>query len=107
MRYIIISGWIPRILVTKVKLAAICSALTGNVQRRLAYRLAETAKGAPGGWTNVTDANAPYGSGEVNTGDLSVSLGAYMWVQFAIAYNLSSAGSGQATLAAALGVRRS
>jgi len=35
-----------------------------------------------------------------------VSLGNNMWVRFAIVYNLSSAGQGQASITAALGTRR-
>ena len=106
LQYLVISGWVPRILVDQVKLAAICSGLTGNLQWRLAYRTAATQKALPSTWTNVTDANAPYTGGEKNTGDLAVSLGSTMWVQFAIAYNLSSSGAGQGSLTAALGVRR-
>lgn len=106
MQYIAISDWMPSILVDEVKLAAICSSLTGNLQWRLAYRTAATSKSDPGAWSPVTDTNAPYVAGEVNTGDLPVFLGADMWVQFGIAYS-STSGSGQATLAAALGTRRS
>lgn len=105
-QYQVVTGMLPGILVDKVKLAAICASLTGNFEWRLAYRTAATQKSAPGAWSNVTDANAPYGSGEVNTGDLAVTVGSNMWVQFAIVYKLSSAGSGQAGLTAALGVRR-
>lgn len=105
-QYQIVTGWLPCLLVEKVKLAAVCSSLTGNFQWRLVYRTAATLKASPSGWSNVTDANAPYSSGEVNTTDLSISLGSNLWVQFAIAYNMSSAGTGQASLTAALGVRR-
>jgi|GEM_PF-2906115 len=83
MRYQLLSGWIPVMLVDFVKLAAICTNLSGNLQWRLTYRTAATQKAVPGSWTDVTDANAPYTGGEVNTGDLSVSLGNNMWVQFA------------------------
>ena len=54
----------------------------------------------------MTDANAPYTSGERCTGDLAVSPGATMWVQFAIMYDLSAAGAGQAELATVTAVRR-
>jgi hypothetical protein len=106
VQYQVITSMLVGMLVDEVKLAAICTSLTGNFQWRLAYRTATTQKSAPGAWSNVTDGNAPYGSGEVNTGDLAVSVGSNLWVQFAIAYSLSSAGSGQASLTAALGVRR-
>lgn len=106
MRYVVVTGWIPAVLVEAVKLAAVCASLTGNLQWRLAYRVAATSQSEPGSWSNVTDAGAPYTSGDINTGDLSLSLGSNMWVQFAISYNLSAAGSGQANLATAVGVRR-
>jgi hypothetical protein len=105
-QFVVISGWLPRIQVDRVKLAAICTGLTGNLQWRLAYRTAATEQATPGAWNLVTDANAPYGAGERNTGELTVSLGANLWVQFAIAYKLSAAGAGQASLTGALGVRR-
>jgi hypothetical protein len=106
VRYLPIGEWLPALLVNKVKLAAICTNLSGPIQWRLVMRTAATDKEEPGAWSNVTDINAPYGAGEINTGDLSVSLGANMWVQFGLVYNLSSAGTGQASISAALGVRR-
>jgi len=106
-QYQVLTGWLPSLLVQKVKLAAVCASLTGNLQWRLAYRTAATLKASPSGWSYVTDNSAPYASGEVNTSDLPITLGSNLWVQFAIAYKLSSAGSGQASLTAALGVRRS
>ena len=51
------------------------------------------------------DGNAPYGAGDTNTGDLAVSLGNNMWVQLGIQYT-SSSGQGQASLASAVGTRR-
>lgn len=106
-QYIPIAAWLPALLVDKARLAAIVTNLTGNLQWRLVYRTATTSTAAPGAWNNVTDADAPYAGGEVNTGDLAVSLGSFMWVQFGIAYFLSSGGAGQATITAALGTRRS
>ncbi len=104
----VISGWLPTILVEKVKLAAICAGLTGNLEWRLAYRTAATQKSLPSAWSNVTDASAPYGTGEINTGDLALTLSLKMWVQFAVSYKVPAVGdSGQASLTTALGVRRS
>jgi hypothetical protein len=105
-QFALVTGWLQSILVQQVKLSAICTSLTGNFRWRLAYRTAATSQASPGAWSLVTDANAPYTSGERCTGDLSVSLGATMWVQFAILYDLSSAGSGQAELACVIAVRR-
>ena len=82
------------------------TSLTGNFQWRLVYRTAATSKESPGAWAVVTDANAPYGSGYVNTGDLSLSLAGKMWVQLGFQY-LSTSGDAQASLALALGTRRS
>lgn len=107
VQYVPIAGWLPALLVDKVKLAAIVTNLSGNLQWRLVYRTAATSTSVPGSWTDVTDGDAPYTSGEVNTGDLAVSLGTVMWVQLGIAYNLSSGGTGQASIAAALSTRRS
>jgi len=106
-QYQVLTGWLPSLLVQKVKLAVVCTSLTGNLQWRLAFRTATTLKTSPSNWNYVTDNSAPYASGEVNTSDLPITLGSNLWVQFAVAYKLSSAGSGQASLTAALGVRRS
>jgi hypothetical protein len=105
VQYLAVTEFLPSLLVDKVKLAGICSSLTGNLQWRLVYRTAATSKASPGAWANV-DANT-YGAAEVNTGDVALSLSPNMRVQFGIGYFLSSAGSGQATLAAAIGTRRS
>lgn len=69
-------------------------------------RTAATDKQDPSSWSNVSDANAPHGAGEINTGDLGVTPGSNMWVQFGISSFLSTAGTGQASISAALGVRR-
>ena len=104
-RYVIMTPMLPAILVDKVKAAVSCTSLTGNFKWRLAYRTATAAKDSPGAWSVVTDGNAPYGSGDTNTGDLSVTLGSVAWVQLGLQY-YSTTGEGQAALAAAVGTRR-
>lgn len=106
MRYIPVSDWLVRVLVDEVKLISLLTNLTGPLQYRLVYRTVATDKANPSAWQNVTDSNAPYGVGDVNTGDLPVSLGQNMLVQFGIGYQLGAAGQGQGTLAAAVGIRR-
>lgn len=106
-QYIAITGWLPAHFVDKVKAAVVCNGLTGNFRWRLAYRTAGTSKDSPNAWGNVTDANAPYQSGETNTNDLAITNTGIMWVQIGIAYFLSTGSTlGQATVAAAIGVRR-
>lgn len=101
-----VTGFLPAILVAKVRAAAMCTSLSGNFRWRLAYRLAATSSEAPGAWAPLTDNNAPYVAGEVNTGDLAITVGSNMYVQLGILYDLSSAGTGQASIAIAIGVRR-
>ena len=105
-QYQVISGWLPGILVLQIKAALVCNSLTGSFRYRLAYRTAATSKESPGAWTAITDANAPYVAGEACTGNLPVSIGSNMFVQFAILYDLSAAGTGQATVSVNLGIRR-
>jgi hypothetical protein len=105
-QFVAITPFLPGILVDGVKAALIINSLTGNFRCRLAYRLAATSKEQPGTWTAVTDANAPYTGGEVCTGDLAVTVGSNMWIQFGILYDLSSTGTGQASVSAAVGTRR-
>lgn len=106
-QYVAITPWLPGILVDKVKAALIINSLTGNFRCRLAYRTAPTSKESPSGWNLVTDANAPYTAGEFCTSDLPVTVGSNMCIQFGLMYDLSAAGSGQATVAAVIGTRRS
>ena len=106
-QYVAITGWLTGILAAEVKAAFVCNSLTGYFRYRLAYRTAATSQEAPSAWTAVTDTNTPYTAGEVNTGDLPVTLGSNMWIQFAILYDLSEAGTGQASVSVAIGVRRS
>lgn len=107
-QYIAVTGWLPRILVDKVKAGLVCNSLTGNFVFQLAYRTAETSKESPSAWTLVADATgpAPYGAGEGCTSELPVSLGNNMWVQFGIMYK-STSGDGQASVSVALCARRS
>ncbi len=106
MRYIVVTDWLVRLLVDEVKLISLLTNLTGPLQYRLVYRTVATDKANPSAWANVTDANAPYGAGDVNTGDLAISLGANMLVQLGIGYQLSTGGQGQGTISAAVGIRR-
>ena len=105
LRYQTVTGMVPAVEITKVKAAVSCTSLTGNFQWRVYYRTAQTTPDTVGAWSVVTDASAPYQAGNTNTGELSVSPGSNMWVQFAIGYNLSSAGDGQASLTAAVATR--
>ena len=105
-QFMAVTGWMLGVLVQEVRAALVCNSLTGNFRFRLAYRTAATSKEAPSAWNTVTDANAPYTAGEFNTRDLAVTVGANMWIQFAILYDLSSAGTGQASVSAAVAIRR-
>jgi hypothetical protein len=105
-QFIAITGFLPAQLVEKIKAAVICNSVTGNVQWRIAYRTATTSKDAPGAWTALTDANAPYGAGEVDTGDLPFTNTGVMWMRIGIQYWATS-GQAQGTIAAAIATRRS
>lgn len=105
-QFVAATPWLPALLVEKVKGAATCGSLSGNFQWRLVYRTAATSLESPSGWSVVSDLSAPYTSGDVNTGDLSVTLTGKMWVQFGVQY-VSTSGDGQASLACVVGTRRS
>lgn len=105
-QFIAVTPWLPALLVEEVKAAASATSVTGNFQWRLVYRTAATSKESPGAWAVVTDNNAPYSSGDINTGDLPVSLTGKMWVQLGVQF-LSSSGIAQASLGIVIGTRRS
>lgn len=100
----VVTGWLPALFVQLVKAGFLIGSVVGNFQCRLTYRTATSMRDVPSGWTPL---GTPLTSDDI-LGDTSVSLGAHMWVQFAIEYNLSSGSNlGSAYVTAAVGTRRS
>lgn len=102
--FALISGWVPALLAQKMKAVVICRSLTGNFEWKLAYRTATTSKENPSGWTAL-DANY-HGAGELDSGEVSLSLDSEMWVQFGLQYH-STSGAGQAQVDCVVAIRRS
>ena len=81
-----ISGWLPSLLVDKVEAAGLIGSRAGNIEMMLCYRTATTSPEAPAAWTTSPDLEAAWHTtdGEFNTGELSLTLGSYQWVQFGL-----------------------
>ncbi len=104
-QFVAVSSWVPVLNARKVKAAVVVNSLTDNFRWQLAYRVATTSKQVPGAWS--TNFQGGYNtSGEFNTGELTPSGVNDMWVQFGIQYNASASGNGQASVTAAVAVRR-
>jgi hypothetical protein len=102
-----LTGWIPALEADKVEAAVVTDASSTDWEGRLAYRTAEVVTESTSAWS-VLEAGYTTGSGERNTGELTLSISSKMWVQFGLAYRMKSAGSfTQATVTAAVMVRKS
>ena len=97
-----VTGFVPAILVQKVKAVTVCRSLTGNFQFKLCYRTATTSKENPSAWTALTNYE---GAGEFDSGDLALNVDSSMYVQFGILYH-SSSGAGDAQVDTTFAVRR-
>lgn len=106
-----LTPWLPAMHAAKVKAAMVVNSLTGDFQWRMTYRTAEHFKEVPSAWTVDWNPGAgglnPFRTAtEVNTTELAPTLTDKMWVQYGIQFNLSSTNQGQATVNAAVAVRK-
>lgn len=99
-----VTSWVPSVWAQKVMAAFIVASASGNFRCRLVYRVAETSTDAPGSWQDTTDTNVA-GNSERNTGNLTLTLGSNLMVQFGVAYS-SSSGTSVGEVAVSVGVRR-
>jgi len=90
----------------KAKAMVIATSITGTLRWMITYRTATTSIESPGSWN--TDLEAGYHStGEVNTGQLTLTVGSAMWVQLGVQYWSSTNGTlAASTLGIAVGVRK-
>lgn len=103
--FVAITEWIPALQADKVMVAFVARSLAGNFRYRLCYRTATTSAEDGGSWSTTFDAWRT--AGEANTTELALTIGGSMYVQFGIQYALSSGSAlGQATISAAVAVRR-
>ena len=102
------SGWVPAIDADKVLAAFVISGLLNNFRCQLAYRTATTSIQSPSAWTLLEGAAYRTTNDETTTGEIVLSIGGQMFVQFGIAYSQSTAGAapGQATVSTTVAVRR-
>lgn len=102
--FFVVTGWLPALQAEKLKLALVCSSLTGNFQYRVCYRLATTSTQDPGAWTTAFDQWRT--AGEACTGMLTPAGGSDMWIQVGIQYALSSGSAlGQASVSAVVAAK--
>ena len=106
--FAVCSGWVPAIDADKVLAAFVISGLLNNFRCQLAYRTATTSIQSPSAWALLEGAAYRTANGETTTGEIVLSIGGQMFVQFGIAYSQSTAGAapGQATVSTTVAVRR-
>lgn len=101
-----IAGFLSALEVSAWKIGVIVSGLTGNAQWRFTSRTATTSKEAPNAWS-TTESYRNTDNVEVNTGEITMSIGSHMYVQPGIEVILSSGSTpAQVTLTVTVGVRR-
>jgi hypothetical protein len=102
-----ITGWISALDADAVVAAFVASNVANNFRWKLFYRTATTSIQTPGAW-NSLEASYRSTNQEDTTGEVSLSIGAAMYVQFGVGFSQSTAGSapGQITLSSAVAVRR-
>lgn len=107
--YVAITGWIPSMEADIVVAAFVLSGISNNFRCLLAYRTATTSIQAPSNWASLEGSSYRTTNNETSSGEISLSIGGEMFVQFGIAFSQSSAGAapGQCTVSTAVAVRRS
>ena len=106
-----VTGWIPAIHATKVKMALISTGADSNFQYTVGFQKATYLPESPSAWDTTWDTaptGAPYdGNEENNTGEMVEAWGTIGWVRFGIAYKISSGTFAQAYVSAATAIRNS
>lgn len=104
-RVLVLSGWLPRMQVIKVKGALVLAGLTGTLKWRLVYRTAATSTEVPGAWQTASFDTERTDAAEDCTGNLTPGGTGDMYIQFGLQYYVPAGSSyGQATFSAALAV---
>ncbi len=92
-----ITGFMPTMSLTAIRLAIIFRSLAGNFRWKITRRVATTSTEDPGAWATDFEASYRTTAGETCTVDLPVDLPNDMWVQFGIQFSASS-GTGSPSL---------
>ena len=101
--FVAITPFLPSILADKIKAAIIVSSVTGTFTCRIVVRYAAVLTDVPGAWVNTTDTNS---NTERNTGEITLSNGANMYVQIGLAYSASGGGHSTGDVVVSTGIRR-
>jgi hypothetical protein len=106
--FVAITGWVPAMDAEKAVAAFVISDLANNFRTLLVYRKAATSIQTPSGWTSLEGTTYRTANGETTTGEVTLTVGTDMFVQFGVAFSQSSAGSapGRATVSTSVAVRR-
>jgi len=102
--YLPIGGWMPTLMVSKIKAAIILTQASANLRVGLAYQLAPHVVESPSAWADV---GSTYGSGVNNTGEQSITVSDNeMWVRLGLLYTMTSGSNGQGIATVLGGVRK-
>ncbi len=101
-----ITGWVPAMYAAKVKAIIIVTNAIGNFRQQLAYRTATTRLQQTSAWSTNFEGAWHTGNGEFPTGEITLSIGSVMWVQFGLEHSLSSGANGGAQVETSVAIRR-
>jgi hypothetical protein len=106
--HVAITGWIPAIDADKVVAAFVISNLVNNFRCLLAYRKATTSIQVPSVWASLEGSTYRTGNNETTTGEITLAVGAEMFVQFGLAFSQGTAGQapGEASVSTSVAVRK-
>lgn len=103
---IAVTGFVPALWAQAVMAAFNVTSASSTFRCRLVYRVAAVSPELAGPWTDITNETNQGGEVERNTGNLALSLGSNLLVQFGVAYS-SASGASVGDVAVSVGVRRS
>lgn len=106
-QYVPLTGWIPAHHAAKLKAALVVTNAHANFRCQMAVRTANTSREATNAWSTNLEGGWHTGNGEVNTGEVPLSLSGSFWVQIGLEYSLSSGSDGEATVTASIAIRSS
>ncbi|MCK6508120.1 hypothetical protein L6R53_32930 [Myxococcota bacterium] len=105
-QHVPITGWLPAIHADKVKALIVVTNAFGAFRAQLAYRTATSIQQITNAWSTNFEGAWHSGNGEYNTGELALSTGSAMWIQFGLEHSLSSGANGGAQVDTAVAIRR-
>lgn len=100
-----VTGWMPAIHVSKFKAALVVTGSGSVFKTRMAVQTATTSVESPNAWTTDLDTWRT-GDLEVNTGEITPSIGSHMWVRIGVLYIAYSGSNLRAQISCAVGIRK-